>query len=320
MNILLTGGAGYIGSHTALALRRAGFAPVVLDDLSRGHEWAVKHGPLVRGDMGDEVFVRKVCAEYKPEALLHFAGLIDVAESVGNPAMYMESNFRKAGKLFSTAADCGVGNIVFSSTAAVYGNPVGDSPIDEDHPLSPINPYGESKLLAERFLRGISGVKSMTLRYFNAAGAAANECLGEAHPVETHLIPRTVMAGINDESITIFGDDYPTPDGTAIRDYVHVMDLADAHVAALRYLLGGGKTGVCNLGTGNGYSVREVVTAVERALGRKIRQTVLPRRAGDPPRLVANAARALNLLSWKPRATLDDIVRSAVQWHRGRME
>ncbi|MDD5585984.1 MAG: UDP-glucose 4-epimerase GalE [Alphaproteobacteria bacterium] len=320
MNILLTGGAGYIGSHTALALKQAGFVPVVLDSLVNGHDWAVKYGPFVQGDVGDEDAVRKLCAEYKPAAVVHFAAFIEVAESVANPAKYMGNNYHKAARLFDTLSDCGVKKIVFSSTAAVYGTPESDASIPETHPLRPINPYGESKLAAETYLRALEsqGVQSVALRYFNAAGAApAGEKIGEAHNPETHLIPNVIRAGLDPkEPMKLFGTDYPTPDGTAVRDYIHVMDLAAAHIAALLYLLDGKGTDICNLGTGRGSSVKEVIGAVERALGKTIPVKHEQRRAGDPPRLVADASRAREKLGWEPQKTLDQIVESALAWHK----
>lgn len=320
MNILLTGGAGYIGSHTALALKMAGYTPVVLDSLVKGHAWAVKYGPFVRGDIGDAGAVRALCAKYNPAALIHFAAFIEVGESVADPAKYMENNFHKAQRLFDTAAACGIKQMVFSSTAAVYGTPQGDAPLKEDHPLKPINPYGESKLAAENHMRSLAslGVRSMALRYFNAAGAApVGEGVGEAHDPETHLVPNVILAGLGKKDrISVFGTDYPTPDGTAVRDYIYVMDLADAHIRALRYLTDGGATDVCNLGTGKGSSVKEVIAGVERALNRAVPQTHEPRRAGDPPRLVAEASRAREKLGWKPEKTLDQIIDSALAWHR----
>jgi UDP-arabinose 4-epimerase len=320
MNILLTGGAGYIGSHTAFALKQAGFVPVVLDSLVNGHEWAVKYGPFVKGDVGGEDVVRALCAEYKPAGVVHFAAFIEVAESVANPAKYMDNNYHKAAHLFDTLSDCGVKKIIFSSTAAVYGTPQNDAPISETHPLQPINPYGESKLAAETYLRAMEsqGVQSVALRYFNAAGAAPlTEKIGEAHSPETHLIPNVIKAGLDPKApLRLFGADYPTPDGTAVRDYIHVMDLAAAHIAALLHLLDGKGTDVCNLGTGRGSSVQEVIAAVEKALGKSIPLQREPRRAGDPPRLVADASRAREKLGWEPQKTLDQIVGSALAWHR----
>ena len=320
MNILVTGGAGYIGSHTALALRQAGYTPVVLDNLSHGHAWAVKYGPLIHGDVGDAETVRSVCMAYHPVAVIHFAAFIEVAESVAQPDKYHENNYHKAAQLFDVVRQCGVTYVVFSSTAAVYGTPQDEQPIREDHPLHPINPYGASKLAAEQYLRSLDpqGMRSVALRYFNAAGAApTNEGIGETHLPETHLIPNILRAGLgHSPAIQLFGTDYPTPDGTAIRDYIHVLDLAAAHVAALRYLLAGGATEVCNLGTGRGSSVQEVIATVERVLGHAVPTVERARRPGDPPRLVADATRAKARLGWEPRASLQDIIESALLWHR----
>jgi len=320
MNILLTGGAGYIGSHTAFVLRQAGYTPVVLDNLSHGHAWAVPYGPLIRGDVGDAEVVRSLCVTYRPVALIHFAAFIEVAESVADPDKYVENNFHKAARLFDTALACGLTQVVFSSTAAVYGTPRDEQPLREEHPLRPINPYGESKLAAEQYLRALApkGMRSVALRYFNAAGAAPlPERIGEAHTPESHLIPNILLAGLGQQAnIKIFGTDYPTPDGTAIRDYIHVLDLAAAHVAALHYLVAGGTTDACNLGTGCGASVHEVIEAVEHALGRSVTKIYGARRVGDPPRLVADATRAKERLGWAPQATLNEIVESALVWHR----
>lgn len=319
--VILSGGAGYIGSHVALALRQAGFDPVVLDNLCTGHEWAVAGGILERGDIGDAAFVRDACTRHNPVALLHFAAFIEVGESVRDPQKYFTNNTVKAKILFDTVRDCGVKHAVFSSTAAVYGIPARDGAITEDFPLCPINPYGDSKLQAETYLRTLdaSGLYSVTLRYFNAAGAAVDHDLGEAHWPESHLIPRAVLAALGlVDSFAIFGTDYPTPDGTAVRDYIHVMDLAAAHVAALRYLMRGGATTVCNLGTGAGNSVKEVVAAVSGHFGGNLPVTYGARREGDPPRLVADATKARTLLGWTPTRTLHDIVASAVAWHRGK--
>ena len=320
MNILLTGGAGYIGSHTAYALKKAGYTPIVLDSLVNGHEWAVKYGPFVKADMGDRDAVRELCAAYRPEAVIHFAAFIEVAESVANPSKYMGNNYHKAAQFFDIVAECGIGKIVFSSTAAVYGIPRDDTNLKETHPLCPINPYGESKLAAETYLRDMTnlGVESVTLRYFNAAGAAPEkEKIGEGHEPETHLIPNVIRAGMFRKTpVSLFGTDYPTPDGSAVRDYVHVMDLADAHIAALRYLMDGGTTEICNLGTGNGSSVQEVIDTVGQALGNPVLVVRAPRRAGDPPRLVADNSHAKDLLGWMPQATLGDIVRSALAWYK----
>lgn len=318
MKILVTGGAGYIGSHVCMALKKVGHEPVVLDSLVKGHEWAVKYGPFVKADIGDAGAVRAACEAYKPEALIHFAAFIEVGESVENPEKYINNNFHKAKILFDTVRDCGIQNVVFSSTAAVYGTPITQGPIAEDHPLAPINPYGESKLLAENYLRD-TGVNSVALRYFNAAGAAVEEGIGESHNPETHLVPNVLLAGLKvKDEVCIFGDDYPTRDGTAMRDYIHVLDLADAHLRALDYLVRGGATNVFNLGTGTGSTVLEVVRAAEKALGQPIPQNRHPRRAGDPPFLLADASKAKSVLGWSPKRTLDDIVTSALAWHSTR--
>ncbi len=315
--ILVSGGAGYIGSHTCFALREAGFTPVVLDDLSSGHAWATKFGPLRQGNIGDVAFVRAVCTEFKPVALLHFAAFIEVEESVKFPEKFWDNNTERAKRLFTTAQESGVGKIVFSSTAAVYGL-VDKHPITEDFALQPINPYGATKLAAEQALRAMSGINSVTLRYFNAAGAAPAEIgIGEAHWPETHLVPNVILAGLGRKpGVTVFGTDYPTRDGTAVRDYVHVLDLAAAHVAALRYLLEGKETAVCNLGSGTGATVKEVIESVQRHLGKPVPATYGARRQGDPVTLIADAARAKSLLGWQPQRTLDDIVASAVAWHQ----
>lgn len=315
--ILLTGGAGYIGSHTALALRNAGFQPVVLDDLSHGYEWAVKYGPFIKGDMGDVALVEKACKEHAPVAIIHFAAFIEVGESVNNPSKYMENNFVKASRLFTTASACGIRHVVFSSTAAVYGTPQHNNPLTENDLLAPINPYGASKLEAEKFLRAQPGLTSVSLRYFNAAGAAPEEGLGEKHEPESHLIPNVILAGLGKKpGLNIFGADYPTPDGTAVRDYIHVLDLASAHIEALKYLLNNGSTTACNLGTGKGTSVKEVIKAVEDALGHEVPKTYQPRRAGDSSHLVADAALARKLLNWSPQRELAEIVGSALKWHK----
>lgn len=319
MKVLVTGGAGYIGSHTAMALKDAGHEPIVLDSLINGHEWAVRYGPLEKGDIGDRDFVRDVCNSHKPDAVIHFAAFIEVGESVENPSKYFENNTEKAKAFFETIADCGITAAVFSSTAAVYGTPMSDDPIAEDHPQKPINPYGESKLQAETYLRTLEskGLRSVALRYFNAAGAAPVDAkIGEAHAPETHLIPNILKAGLglNDE-VKIFGSDYETRDGTALRDYIHVLDLASAHIAALEYLSKGGATEVCNLGTGKGSTVLEVVQSASKAVGKPVPHSIQGRRAGDPGVLIANASHAHKVLGWTPRYTLDDCVRSAYEWH-----
>lgn len=333
--ILISGGAGYIGSHAAYCLRQAGYVPVIVDNLSTGHEWAANGHVFERGDIGDEAFVRQVCAKHEPVAALHFAAFIEVGESVQNPAKYFENNRDRASVFFRTLGAAGVRNIVFSSTAAVYGDARGTAALTEDATLAPVNPYGQSKLDAETFLRTLDGeggagggVRSVTLRYFNVAGAAPSEVgIGEAHAPETHLMPRLILPLIDAPpdildffglraGFKIYGEDYPTPDGTAVRDYIHVMDLAEAHIAALRYLLEGGATNVFNLGSGDGFSVRQIVDAVRRVLGKPaFNPGSAPRRAGDPAILVASNEKARRILGWQPARKLEDIVRDAAAWH-----
>lgn len=327
--ILISGGAGYIGSHAAYALQQAGYAPVVIDNLSTGNTWATGFGPFEQGDIGDAGFVRGVCEKYRPVAAMHFAAFIEVGESVQNPAKYFDNNRDKASRFFDTLKVCGIKNVVFSSTAAVYGEVRGDTPIAETLPTKPINPYGQSKLDAETYLRTLSSdMRSVTLRYFNVAGAAPTEAqIGEAHRPETHLIPRLLLPLLdtpqdilNDlglkSGFTIYGNDYPTRDGTAIRDYIHVLDLIDAHRRAVDYLLQGGATDVFNLGSGKGFSVQEIVGAVQHELNRPdFAPGLAPRREGDPAILVASNEKAGRILGWKPQRQLQAIISDARNWH-----
>lgn len=319
MTILVTGGAGYIGSHTAKALHRAGYQVVVLDNFANGHHWAVRWGPLAEADLADCARVTELLRQYSIQAVLHFAAHAYVGESVRDPAKYYRNNVVHSLNLLEAMREAGVGAIVFSSTCATYGEPQ-RLPLTEDHPQKPVNPYGDTKLAVERMLDafgGAYGLRWMALRYFNAAGADPDGEIGEAHDPETHLIPLTIQAALGQrENLQIFGTDYPTPDGTAIRDYIHVTDLADAHVRALGYLLDGGASTALNLGTGNGYSVREVVAAVERAGNCPVPVRETARRAGDPPVLVADSAKAARLLGWRPAfPTLEPIVETAWRWH-----
>ncbi len=336
--ILISGGAGYIGSHAAYTLRQQGFEPIVIDNLCTGNAWAASFGPLEQGDIGDRDFVRSVCEKYKPLAALHFAAFIDVAESVRNPAKYIENNRDKAAIFFKTLNSCGVKKVVFSSTAAVYGETAsvystvgGSGPVSELYPTKPINPYGQSKLEAEAYLRMLDadGLRSVTLRYFNVAGAAPLEAqIGEAHAPETHLVPRLVMPLMEipapllaamgmDKGFTIYGNDYSTPDGTAIRDYIHVLDLIDGHVRALAYLLEDGSTDIFNLGTGKGYSVSEIVSAARKTLNKPgFNPQIAPKREGDPAILVASNAKAAKILGWKPTRSIHEIISDAAAWHR----
>lgn len=320
--VLVTGGAGYIGSHTAKILASNNIEPLVLDDFHSGHRWAVKWGSLAEGKLGDPAFLREVFAHHKPEAVIHFASEIQVGESVKDPRKYYWSNCVDTLKLLDGMREAGVRHIVFSSSAAVYGDPE-VTPIMEDHPLRPVNPYGESKLFVERVLRSYEtayGLRWMALRYFNACGADPECELGEDHQPESHLIPLVIAAALGRRPpVEVYGSDYPTPDGTAIRDYIHVTDLAEAHVRALTYLLDGGKSCALNLGTGQGHSVREVIAAVAAAGGVNPPHKDSPRRAGDPPALVADPSLAREVLRWEPRhSSLEEIVRTAWRWHSSR--
>ncbi|MDR3425402.1 MAG: UDP-glucose 4-epimerase GalE [Alphaproteobacteria bacterium] len=337
-HILVSGGAGYIGSHAAYALKQAGYEPVVVDNLSTGNAWAASFGAFEQGDIGHCDFVRAVCEKYAPVAAMHFAAFIEVGESVRNPDKYFENNRDKASRFFKTLNGCGVKKVVFSSTAAVYGDTSavyrsagGNGPVSELYPTRPINPYGQAKLEAEAYLRMLDsdGLRSIALRYFNVAGAADIEAqIGEAHIPESHLIPRLVLPLIDtpvvllnalglQDGFTIYGDDYPTQDGTAIRDYVHVLDLIDAHLRALDYLLNGGETDIFNLGSGAGFSVLEMVAAARKALDRPdFSPAVAPRREGDPAILVASNRKANRILGWRPARGLQDMIRDAAVWHR----
>jgi len=319
MNILVTGGAGYIGSHTAKLLAASGLKPVVFDNLDRGHEWAVQWGPLVKADLSDRSAIEKALQKNKIDAVIHFAAHSCVGESVEKPELYFRNNVIHTMQLLEAMLHVGVKTIVFSSTAAVYGNPV-KTPIEETHPQSPINPYGDTKLFIERALhwhRVAHGLKWVALRYFNAAGADPEGEIGEDHTPESHLIPLVIYAALGKrKQIDIFGTDYPTPDGTAVRDYIHVTDLADAHLKALNHLTKGGESMIFNLGTGSGYSVREVIQMVERVTGKPVPKKEAPRRAGDPPVLVASSEKAKKILKWEMKYSgLDKIVETAWRWH-----
>ena len=317
MSILIVGGAGYIGSQTAKRVAQAGLKPVVFDNLVYGHRWAVKWGPLIEGDLADGAQIRRVLEEHQITAVVHFAAYAYVGESVTHPRKYFRNNLVGTVNLLDAMLDAGVRDIVFSSTCATYGDPV-RVPIDETHPQSPVNPYGETKLAVERVLHWYQRaypLRFAALRYFNAAGADPEGELGEDHAPETHLIPLAIEAARGGTPLNIFGTDYPTPDGTAIRDYIHVQDLADAHVAALDKLRNGATSLFVNLGTGRGHSVREVIAAVEKVSGKKVPAKESGRRAGDPPALVADARRAAEVLGWKPRlADIETIVEHAWRW------
>lgn len=320
--VLVTGGAGYVGSHTCLALHQAGFAPVVYDNLSNGHEAFVQWGPFERGDILDRDRLDEVIARHRPVAVMHFAALIEVGESVLKPAQFYRNNVVGALTLIEAAQGAGIDKVVFSSTCATYGEPV-RVPMDETHPQVPINPYGRTKLMIEQALGDLdrhAGLRSVSLRYFNAAGADPEGRIGERHSPETHAIPLVIQALLGQRaSFSVFGADYDTPDGTAVRDYVHVLDLADAHVRALRYLMEGGTTTAINLGTGTGTSVRELIAAVETVASAPLPVVETDRRAGDAPLLVANGARARDVLGWLPSRDLIEIVGSALAWHRAEL-
>jgi UDP-glucose-4-epimerase GalE len=319
--VLVTGGAGYIGSYTAKVLASEGIEPIVLDNLTTGHRRSIQWGPFVHGDVGDRDLVRRVLRDWRVDGVVHFAASAYVGESVRKPRPYFRNNVANTLTLVEEMLDAGVSRIVFSSTCATYGIPA-TLPIVEDHLQWPVNPYGDSKLFVERVLRAFGdayGLSWVALRYFNAAGADPEGALGEDHDPETHLIPLVIQAALGQRPrIDVFGTDYPTPDGTAIRDYIHVSDLADAHVRALAYLREGGRSVALNLGSGRGYSVRDVIAAVEHVGGRPVPVRETLRRPGDPPALVADSKRARELLGWQPRyADLKQIVRTAWNWHAG---
>jgi UDP-glucose 4-epimerase len=316
--ILVTGGAGYVGSHCCLALARAGHTPIVFDKLSNGHAAFVKWGPFERGDILDRARLSEVFAKHKPEAVLHCAALIEVGESVKRPDAFYETNVVGALRLLDVMREWGVGKFVFSSTCAIYGAPQ-RLPMDEAHPQWPLNPYGWSKLMIERASRDIAsayGLKFAHLRYFNAAGAAWSEGIGERHEPESHAIPLALFTLLGRREVfRIFGEDYETRDGTCLRDYVHVLDLADAHVRAIERLLGGGESLAANLGTGDGVTVRELIAAIERATGKRVPVVPAPRRDGDAPALLADNALARRELGWSPTRGIDEIIADAWKWH-----
>ena len=319
-NILVTGGAGYIGSHTCKLLAASGHTPIVYDNLSNGHRDAVRWGPFEAGDITDGERLREVIRAHEPQSVIHFAGLIEVGISVADPTTFYQTNVNGSLTLLRAMVDEGVGSLVFSSTAAVYGQPK-SVPIPEEAPCAPINPYGATKRAVEEMLGYFAtahGLRYAALRYFNAAGADPDGDLGERHDPESHLIPLVLFAALGQRpQIDIYGTDYPTPDGTAVRDYAHVSDLANAHVAVLDYLANNPEPLIANLGTGTGYSVRQVVDTCRRITGRDIPARDAPRRAGDPPQLVAAVERAHKRLGWRARMSdLDTIVATAWAWHR----
>jgi UDP-glucose 4-epimerase/UDP-arabinose 4-epimerase len=318
---LVTGGAGYIGAHTAKALAERGFTPVVYDNLSTGFREAVRWGPFVHGDIRDRAALGEAIETYGVRAVIHFAGLIEVGRSVARPDLFWEVNVAGTTALLGVMRERGVGRLVFSSSAAVYGQG-GRGPLEtigEGAPKAPASPYGDTKLAAEWMIKAqcrAYGLSAVALRYFNAAGADPSGSIGEAHEPETHLIPLAIAAALGDgQPLTVFGRDFETPDGTCLRDYIHVNDLAAAHVAALEADLAGGAFEAINVGTGRGHSVLEVVETIVRVAGRPVPHSFGARRAGDPPSLVADPGRAYERLSWRPkRSSLETIVADALRW------
>jgi len=317
--ILVTGGAGYIGSHTVKLLRKRGYEVVIIDNLSRGHKEALPEGvPFEKVDLLDYEGLYKSIKKYPIEALIHFAAFAYVGESVENPAMYYRNNVVGSYNLINAAKEAGVNKFVFSSTCSVYGNPE-TVPMSESDTPAPINPYAKTKLMIENMLEDYDtsfGSKYVALRYFNAAGDSEDGDIGESHDPEPHLIPLVLFAALGKrEKVNIYGDDYPTKDGTCIRDYIHVNDLADAHIRALEYLKAGNNSTVVNLGTGVGYSVKEIVDIASEVTGKKIRADIVARRPGDPATLIADNKKAREVLGWKPEYDLKRILETAWKWH-----
>ncbi|NOU01320.1 MAG: UDP-glucose 4-epimerase GalE [Gallionella sp.] len=320
MKILVAGGAGYIGSHMVRMLDTLGHAVVTFDDLSAGFREAVLGGVFVQGSLHDKAALKELFGANQFDAVVHFAGSIAVGESVRDPAKYYQNNLTGTLNLLDAMREHGVNKMVFSSTAAIFGNPQ-YVPIDEAHPQAPINPYGMTKWVTEQILRDYDaayGLRSVTLRYFNAAGAAPDAALGERHDPETHLIPLALRAASGKlPELTVFGTDYDTPDGTCIRDYIHIVDLCEAHLLALQHLISAGESRAYNLGNGQGYSVKEVIEVVKKVTGMSVPVKYGPRRAGDPPRLVADATQIRKDWGWSPKyAALETIIEHAWQWER----
>jgi len=319
--VLVAGGAGYIGSHICKALAESGVMPVCYDTLEKGHDWAVRWGPLERGDIGDARRLDEVFARYRPRAVIHLAGYIEVGESVREPERYLNNNATKTDALIEAALRHEIGAFVFSSTCAVYGIPRTEL-LAETHPLAPVSPYAESKMRVEQALSAAAGrgLKAASLRYFNAAGADAGGEIGEAHTPETHLLPLAVDAALGlGPPLTVLGTDYPTPDGSCVRDYVHVADLAQAHMKALLWLLPDSGTGIhetFNLGSGTGNSVKQILAETARIAGRDVPHSVGPRRPGDSPKLVGDIAKARRELGWQPTRDLATQIEDTLRWRR----
>lgn len=321
LNILVAGGAGFIGAHTCKLLRANGFTPVTLDNLSTGYEKAVLYGPFVKGDLRERDKIAQIVKEYDIKAAIHFAAFSLVGESVSNPKKYYDNNVSAAIEFAVALLAAGVDKLVFSSTAAVYGNPQTDL-IDEDHQKLPINPYGATKLAFEGALKWLDeahGLKHVILRYFNAAGSDFDVEVGESHEPESHLIPLICKAAIGTgKPLNVFGTDYDTPDGTAIRDYIHVFDLAMAHIEAIKYLMNGGQSDAFNVGTGLGISVKQAIVAAQNQFA-EVPHSYAPRRAGDPPILVADAKKIKSKFNWKPQfSDIDTIIKTAKAWQENR--
>ncbi len=319
MNILVTGGAGYIGSHVVKLLIEKGYTPIIFDNLSRGHMEAVPVGASFANiDLLDKAVLEAGLKQYQIDAVIHFAAFAYVNESVLDPAMYYRNNVVGSFNLFSTLAELGILKAVFSSTCSIFGNPV-SVPISEAQASNPINPYAKTKLMVEQILADFDdayGLKSVCLRYFNAAGDSSDGSIGESHDPEPHLIPLILETALGKrDHIKIYGDDYNTPDGTCLRDYIHVEDLADAHVRALEYLLSGKESTIINLGTGTGNSVKEVIRVAREITGQEIPEVLSPRRAGDPAALVADNTKAKEVLGWEPKYDIHGILKTAWAWH-----
>lgn len=323
MAILIVGGAGYIGAHVNKLLHESGYETVVLDNLVTGHRSFARWGTFIEGDLGDRATLDRIFAAHTIEAVMHFAAFACVGESVTKPSMYYDNNVAKTLTLLDAMAQHRVNNFVFSSTCATFGN-VERVPIDERQPQRPVSPYGRSKLMVEQILRDYDtayGLRHCIFRYFNAAGADANGEIGEWHTPETHLIPIVLDVAIGKRtSVSVFGNDYPTPDGTCIRDYIHVSDLADAHQRGLERLLRTGVSDDYNLGCGQGHSVQEVLVSARKITGHAIPATPIERRAGDPPTLVGSSEKARNILGWIPTRSLDDCIESAWRWHKQNLQ
>ena len=319
-HVLIAGGAGYIGSHMCKYLAKSGYQPVVLDNLSRGHQQAVKWGPFIQGSLSDAPLLKRIFSDYPITAVMHFAAFCYVGESVEAPLMYYQNNVAETLKLLEAMLDANILYFIFSSSCAVYGEPV-ETPITEAHPQNPINPYGRSKRMVEQILDDFHdayGLESVSLRYFNAAGADSEGEIGEDHRPETHLIPLTLQAALGQrDAIHIFGDDYQTKDGTCIRDFVHIEDLAQAHLFALERLQRGKPGGTFNLGNGNGYSVKQVIDAAREVTGKPIPTKISKRRPGDPAILVGSHQKAMTELGWRPQyPDLQSIIETAWRWHK----